>query len=71
MALVAMGIAAGVLLAALVTRFIASLLYAVRPIDPITFAGVAAVLIVAGVAASGIPAVSASCVDPIRTLKGD
>jgi len=50
------------------TRFIASWLYGVRPADPVTFAGSVAILAAVALAASLIPARSASRVDPVVAL---
>jgi putative ABC transport system permease protein len=63
------GIGAGLAMAFGVTRFIASLLYDVRPTDPLTFICIAGIL--AGVAflASYIPARRATRVDPMEALR--
>ena len=42
-----------------------------NPLDPLTFAAVAAVLGLAGLAASYFPARRAAAVDPIRSLRAD
>jgi ABC-type lipoprotein release transport system permease subunit len=51
------------------TRVIASQLRDISPHDPLTFAGVAAVMLAAGVAACYIPARRATAVDPIVALR--
>jgi predicted permease len=63
------GLAAGVAVALGVTRLLASLLFAVRPADPLTFCGVAILLISAALLASYIPARRAMRVDPIAALR--
>jgi ABC-type antimicrobial peptide transport system permease subunit len=62
------GIAVGAVVAAGITRSMSSLLFGVAPVDAATFAAAASVLVVAGVAASYIPARRAAAVDPVQTL---
>ena len=59
------GIAAGVFGALALTRFLSSLLFGVRPTDPLTFAAVAALLLMVALAACYIPARRAMKVDPM------
>jgi ABC-type lipoprotein release transport system permease subunit len=47
-----------------------SLLFGVTPVDAVTFAAAAGVLVVAALAASYIPARRAAAVDPVETLRG-
>lgn len=63
------GVAVGVGISALVTRFLASLLYGVKPLDPVTFICVAAVLLAVSAIASLIPASRAAGLDPMKTLR--
>ncbi len=67
--LVAAGVAIGLLLAAFVTRSLASLLFGVRPGDPGAFLASAAVLAAVALAAGYLPARRASRADPIRALR--
>jgi putative ABC transport system permease protein len=63
------GVAIGLIAAALLTRFLGSLLFAVEPIDPVTFGGTAAVLATAALLACALPAWRATRVDPAVTLR--
>ena len=65
------GTACGVLASLALSRFMANMLYGVRPSDPLTYASV--VLVVTGVAlvASYVPARRATRVDPVRALRCD
>jgi len=62
------GIAIGLLGAFWLARFMAPLLYGVGPHDPLTFAIVPVVLLVVALAASWVPALRASHVDPVEVL---
>lgn len=63
------GTAAGLVLAAVSSRIIASQIYSVSPLDPLTFGGVGLVLIVVALAASFVPAQRAARVDPMTALR--
>ena len=63
------GTAAGLVLAAVSTRVVASQIYSVSPLDPLTFAGVGLVLMVVALVASYIPAHRAAKIDPITALR--
>jgi ABC-type antimicrobial peptide transport system permease subunit len=69
LALALTGIGIGLAAAALLTRFMAGMLYGVQPFDPLTFAVVAAVLLAVSVAASSAPAWRAARLDPMETLR--
>jgi predicted lysophospholipase L1 biosynthesis ABC-type transport system permease subunit len=65
------GIAAGLAVAALVTRTLSSFLYAVSPFDATSFAGVALLLMVVALAACVAPARRATRIDPITALRAE
>ena len=69
--LAAIGIAVGSVAALGLMRLMASLLFGVKPIDPLTYAGVAAALAAAAAMASYIPARRAMRVDPMVTLRDE
>ena len=67
--LAAAGLAIGLVVSLLLTRFMAEMLYGVRPFDPLTFAGVSVVLLLVSLIASSAPAYRAARLDPMRTLR--
>jgi ABC-type antimicrobial peptide transport system permease subunit len=67
--LVLLGSAAGVGVAAAAVRLLASLLYGVRVLDPLTFLGAAALFAIVGLLACFLPASRAMRVDPAVALR--
>ena len=63
------GLALGLLLALLLTQTLASFLYGVRPLDPITFVAVPGFTLAVAVLACIGPAWRAACVDPVEALR--
>lgn len=67
--LVLVGLAAGIPAALVLTRFMSAFLFDVHPADPLTFGGVALLLIFVSLAAAYIPARRATRVDSIVALR--
>jgi putative ABC transport system permease protein len=63
------GIAVGIAGGALLTTFLRSMLFAVAPFDPITFATVSAFMLVTALVACGVPARRATEVEPSSALR--
>lgn len=68
-ALTVIGVIVGVGAALGLTRLMATLLFGVQPTDPLTFLSVSAILAVVALAASYIPALRATKVDPMKALR--
>jgi predicted permease len=68
---VIIGVVIGVAVALAATRLLGSLLFGVKPVDPIVFAAMSAMMIAIGVLASYMPARRASSVNPIESLRSD
>ena len=66
---VLLGVAVGLAAAAGLTRFLASQVYGVSTMDPLHFASMGLVLLVAALAASVLPALRATQVDPMAVLR--
>ncbi len=69
MALTAFGLAVGLWAAAWLSKFTATLLHSLEPTDPVTFAGIAALLALIALAACWVPARRAARVDPMEALR--
>lgn len=63
------GTIVGLILAALSTRVVASQIYSVSPLDPLTFTGVGLALLVVAFLASYVPAHRAAKIDPMVALR--
>ncbi|HMB55229.1 MAG TPA: ADOP family duplicated permease [Thermoanaerobaculia bacterium] len=71
LALVALGIGVGLVLAALAGRFVEGHLFGVTATDPASYAAVAAVLVAVALVACAAPAGRAVAVDPARVLRSE
>ena len=67
--LILVGIALGLVAALALTRVMGSLLFEVKPTDPITYLGVSGLLLAIGCLACWLPARRATRVDPIQSLR--
>ena len=67
----AAGLAVSLLAALFTARFLAALLYEIRPNDPVTYLGAILVLLAIGVVASAWPAWRAATADPIKALRSE
>jgi len=68
-ALTGLGVAIGIGLAAATTRLLATLLFQVSPVDPLTFAVVGALVTAVGIGAAYIPARRAARLDPVEVIR--
>jgi ABC-type antimicrobial peptide transport system permease subunit len=63
------GSVAGLVVAALLMRFLRSFLFEISVLDPLTFMTVPAVMLLLAVLAAWVPARRAASVDPMETLR--
>ena len=69
--LAVIGLAAGCAAAFALTGLLRTMLYDVTPTDPMTFAGVAAILLAVAAVATAVPAMRATRIDPLTALKAE
>jgi predicted permease len=69
--LAAIGVAIGLLGSWRLTAVLQSWLYEIKPTDPLTFFGVAALLVVVALVATAIPARRATKVDPVLAMRAE
>jgi ABC-type antimicrobial peptide transport system permease subunit len=69
--LASIGVAIGLGAAAGLTRLMSSLLFGIKPLDPLTYAAGAILLGIAAMLASYLPARRAAAIDPIEALKAE
>jgi putative ABC transport system permease protein len=68
---IGVGAAAGLLIAVVATRLLASQLFGVSPSDPRSLLGAGALLVLAGIAAAYLPARRAARIDPVDALRAE
>ena len=68
-AIMGIGLVAGMVGAAWLTRYLRGQLYETQPLDPATFAGMAGVLFVVGILAAYLPARRAASVSPMEAMR--
>jgi putative ABC transport system permease protein len=71
LALASIGVVIGLGAAAGLTGLMSSLLYGITPLDPVTYAVVPVILVIATVLASYLPARRAVSVDPVEALRSE
>ncbi len=69
MTLIAVGIVSGAACAFALSRYLGTLLFEIRPTDPVTYASLAATLTLVALAACCIPALRATRIDPMMALR--
>ena len=69
--LAAIGIACGLAAAVALARVMASLLFEVSPVDPLTYGAVCLSLAAAAMLASYVPALRATLVNPVTALRAE
>ncbi len=69
--LTGIGVACGLVAALILMRFMASILFGVSPIDPITYIAVSAGLAATALLASYVPSRRAAAVDPVDALRAE
>jgi putative ABC transport system permease protein len=67
----AAGVALGLAAAAMLMRFLGSVLYQVAPSDPVTYVAVAGTLVATALVATWLPARRATSVDPLIAIRAE
>lgn len=65
------GVACGLAAAAILMRLMAKLLFEVKPVDRVTYAAVSACLVAAALAASYLPTLRITMIDPVNALRAE
>jgi putative ABC transport system permease protein len=67
--LAVIGLVVGMGLSMVLTRYLASMLYTIKPLDPVTLLSVTGILLLVSFLASSAPAWRAARLDPMKTLR--
>jgi ABC-type antimicrobial peptide transport system permease subunit len=67
----ALGIVAGLILSLALTRLVTGMLVGVRPMDPVSLAGAASLLLLTAMCAAFAPGWKATHVDPMAVLRAE
>jgi ABC-type lipoprotein release transport system permease subunit len=65
------GATTGLIAAAILTRYLETLLYGVEPLDPVTFATIPLLMLAVAACSVLIPAARASRVEPVEALRAE
>jgi putative ABC transport system permease protein len=71
LALSAVGVLVGLVVAAALSRAMSSLLFGIEPMDPAAYMVAIGVILASAVLASYLPARRAATIDPIQTLRAE
>ena len=69
--IVAIGVVVGIVIAIASTKYLSTMLYDVKAVDPKVFAAMSVMMLLIGMVASYMPARRASAVNPIESLRSD
>ena len=69
--LTTVGVVVGLAAASVVTQALATMLFGIHRLDPVTYVGVVVLLVVTAALACAVPAWRAARVDPVTTLRAD
>jgi putative ABC transport system permease protein len=67
--MILLGLSAGLTAAMVLSRLFSSMIFAISPADPVTYVGVATVLLTVKAVAVYVPARRAGLIDPVQLLR--
>ena len=71
MRLTTVGVVIGLAAASVVTQALATMLFGIHRLDPVTYVGVVVLLVITAAIACAVPAWRAARVDPVTTLRSE